>query len=77
MLVILGEQGAPSPRVQRVLRALIDPNTAPLRPLPRDERDLMIAASNGWCLAFDNLSHSQDWQWTRCAASAPAAVRHP
>ena len=22
----------------------------------------MITATNGWCLAFDNLSHLQDWQ---------------
>ena len=57
-----GEQGSAKSTLQRVLRALIDPNKAPIRSLPRDERDLMIAATNGWCLAFDNLSHLQDWQ---------------
>jgi hypothetical protein len=29
---------------------------APVRALPRDERELFIAASNGDVLAFDNLS---------------------
>ena len=48
--------------VVRVLRALLDPNKAPIRSLPRNERDLMIAATNSWCLAFDNLCHLQDWQ---------------
>ena len=38
-----------------MLRALVDPNVAPLRALPRDDRDLFIAASNGHVLAFDNV----------------------
>jgi hypothetical protein len=62
VLVTLGEQGSAKSTQQRVLRALIDPNKAPIRTMPRDERDLMIAATNGWCLAFDNLSHLPDWQ---------------
>ena len=62
VLVVLGEQGSAKSTLQRVLRALLDPNKAPIRTLPRDERDLMIAATNSWCLAFDNLSHLQDWQ---------------
>jgi hypothetical protein len=39
-----------------MLRALTDPNKAPLRRPPRDPRDLMIAATNGWVVAYDNLS---------------------
>jgi hypothetical protein len=62
VLVVLGEQGSAKSTLQRVLRSLLDPNKAPIRSLPRDERDLMITATNGWCLAFDNLSHLQDWQ---------------
>jgi hypothetical protein len=62
VLVALGEQGSAKSTLQRVLRSLIDPNKASIRSLPRDERDLMIAATNSWCLAFDNLSHLQDWQ---------------
>jgi hypothetical protein len=44
-----------------VLRALVDPNTAALRTTPREERDLVIAAANGWLIALDNLSHLPDW----------------
>jgi hypothetical protein len=40
---------------------LIDPAVTPLRTLPRDERDLMIAGQNSWVLAFDNLSGLQPW----------------
>jgi hypothetical protein len=42
--------------VCRAARGLIDPNEAPLRRPARDDRDLMIAATNGWVVAFDNLS---------------------
>jgi hypothetical protein len=40
---------------------LLDPNTAPLRALPREDRDLFIAASNGHVLAFDNVSGLAAW----------------
>jgi hypothetical protein len=43
------------------VRALIDPNVAALRSSPRDERDLVIAATNGWVIALDNLSHLPGW----------------
>lgn len=56
VLVIEGEQGSGKSQVARMLRSLVDPATAPLRTLPRDERDLAIAANNSWLLAFDNLS---------------------
>jgi hypothetical protein len=44
-----------------VLRALVDPNTALLRAEPRDGRDLIIAATNGWLVGLDNLSHLSPW----------------
>ena len=44
-----------------MLRALVDPNVAPLRALPRDDRDVFIAASNGHLLAFDNVSGLPYW----------------
>jgi hypothetical protein len=34
----------------------VDPNAAPARALPREDRELFIAANNGHVLAFDNLS---------------------
>lgn len=56
ILVLTAEQGAGKSTLTRAIRELIDPNVAPLRATPREERDLLIAASNGHVLAFDNLS---------------------
>src|SRR5262249_30177683 len=61
VLVVYGEQGSAKSSLVRVLRALVDPNTAALRRPPREERDLVIAATNGWLIALDNLSHLPDW----------------
>ena len=61
ILVLHGEQGSAKSTTARVLRALLDPNTAPLRGEPRDLRDVMIAASNGWIISFDNLSRIPHW----------------
>ena len=36
-------------------------NTAPLRALPREDRDLFIAASDRHVLAFDNVSGLRPW----------------
>jgi hypothetical protein len=61
LLVIAGEQGSAKTMLAKILRALIDPNAAPTRAPPREERDLMIAANNGYILAFDNLSGLPSW----------------
>ena len=52
ILAITGEQGSAKTVLSKILRALIDPNLAPVRALPREERELMIAANNGHVLAF-------------------------
>jgi hypothetical protein len=64
VLVLSGEQGSAKSSFSWILRALADPNTAPLRALPREDRDLFIAATNAHVLAFDNVS------------GLPAVVRH-
>ena len=56
VLIKQGGQGTGKSLAARILRALIDPSTAPLRSLTRDRKDLMITAKNSWCLAYDNLS---------------------
>ena len=61
VLVLSGEQGSAKSSFSALLRALLDPNTAPLRALPREDRDLFIAANNGHLLAFDNVSGLRDW----------------
>ena len=61
VLDVTGEQGSAKSTFLEVLRRLIDPNTAPLRTPPNDERDLFIAAANGYVLAYDNLSTLPNW----------------
>jgi hypothetical protein len=61
VMVLNGEQGSAKTTLARILAALIDPSTSPLRSSPREVRDLMIAALNSWVLAFDNLSGVSDW----------------
>jgi hypothetical protein len=47
LLAISGEQGSAKTVLPKLLKALIDPNAAPVRALSREERELMIAANNG------------------------------
>jgi hypothetical protein len=61
VMVLSGEQGSAKSTFCTLLRALIDPNTSPLRALPRENRDLFIAATNGHLLAFDNVSGLPPW----------------
>ena len=59
ILVLHGEQGSAKSTASRIARALIDPNAAALRARPKNGHDLMIAATNGWVIALDNLSSIQ------------------
>ncbi|MBL8666333.1 MAG: hypothetical protein JNM48_02590 [Rhodospirillales bacterium] len=61
VIVLSGEQGSAKSTFSAILRALLDPNTAPLRALPREDHHLFIAASNGHVLAFDNVSGLPAW----------------
>ena len=61
LLAISGEQGSVKSVLSKLLKALIDPNPALVRSLSRQERELMIAANNGYLLAFDNLSGLPNW----------------
>jgi hypothetical protein len=78
VIVLLGEQGSAKSTFSSILRALLDPNTAPLRALPHEDRHLFIAASNGHVLAFDNVSGLPAWTYDticRLATGAGFAVR--
>jgi hypothetical protein len=61
VLAVHGQQGSAKSTLCRVARMLVDPNQAPIRAAPRDPRDLMIAAMNGWVVALDNLSVVPPW----------------
>jgi hypothetical protein len=78
LLAVAGEQGSAKTGLTKILRALVDPNTAPARALPRDERELMISANNGHLLAFDNVSSLGPWlsdAFCRIASGSSFAVR--
>jgi hypothetical protein len=78
VLVLSGEQGSAKSTFSAILRALIDPSRPPLRALPREDRDLFIAASNGHVLAFDNVSGLPAWMsdtLCRLATGGGFAVR--
>ncbi|HZL59165.1 MAG TPA: hypothetical protein VFC38_05650 [Stellaceae bacterium] len=61
VLGITGEQGSSKSTLSRLVRQLIDPNEAPLRTVPRDERDFLIMASNNWVIGLDNITKLHAW----------------
>jgi hypothetical protein len=61
VLALGGEQGTAKSTIAGMLRALVDPNSVPLRTLPKNEHDVYIAARNGHVLAYDNTSGLLDW----------------
>lgn len=61
ILGINGEAGSGKTTAARVHRRLVDPSSSPARSTPKDERDLMVMANNGWVLSFDNLSFLPGW----------------
>src|SRR5262249_44085160 len=61
VLALAGEQGTAKTTLGRLMRRLLDPSVTMLRSDPRDARDLMIAAHNGWLVGYDNLSDLPGW----------------
>src|SRR5262249_51617426 len=56
-----GEQGSAKSTVSKVVKTTVDPSSSPLRSLPREDRDLFIAAMNAHILVFDNVSGIPTW----------------
>ena len=54
--ILIAEQGAAKTTTAKVQRRLCDPSESDVRRPPRNTEDLMIAATNGHIVAFDNLS---------------------
>jgi hypothetical protein len=78
LLAIAGEQGSAKTVLSKLLKALVDPNVAPVRSLVREERDLVIAANNSHVLAYDNLSglpHSLSDGFCRLATGGSFGLR--
>jgi hypothetical protein len=61
VLVVNGEQGTGKSVFSRMVRALVDPSIAPIRAMPKDDRDLLLSATSSHVLAFDNLSSLPTW----------------
>jgi len=61
VIALAGEQGSSKSTASALMRGLVDPNVAPLRALPREDRDLFIYANNAHALVFDNVSGLQPW----------------
>lgn len=60
VLALTGEQGSGKSTLARFLRGLVDPG-GDLVSMPKDSRDLFIAARNSHVLAFDNVSGISPW----------------
>lgn len=56
VLQIHGEQGSAKTTTARIIKSALDPQVPATRCLPRDDRDLAIAAKHTHVLSFDNLS---------------------
>ncbi len=61
VLILAGEHGSAKSTFLLILRLMIDPNASALRSLPREDRDLFIAANNGHVMSFDNVSGLPVW----------------
>jgi hypothetical protein len=61
VLALSGEHGAAKSTLARLLRRLVDPHASLLRSEPKEPRDLMISATNGWVVAIDNISALTPW----------------
>jgi len=61
VLAFSGEQGTGKSTISRLVRSLVDPNAAPIRAVPKDDRDLVVGAVNSHVLALDNLSSVPNW----------------
>lgn len=61
ILTLYGRHGSAKSTTAKALRLLVDPNKAPVRAQPKDERDLAIAANSSWIQSFDNVSSLPIW----------------
>jgi hypothetical protein len=61
VLVLVGEPGTSKSTTTRILRALVDPNSTPLRTPPSTDRDFFIAIICQHLVALDNMSTLRPW----------------
>jgi putative DNA primase/helicase len=56
LLVLQGERGSGKSTLARAVKILLDASTAPLRSMPKGERDLAISTTRAWIGVYDNLA---------------------
>lgn len=57
ILQVCGEQGSAKSSLCEQIRALVDPNQAPLRGRPKSEWDIFVSARQSRLMVYDNLSN--------------------
>jgi hypothetical protein len=57
VLAITGMQGSAKSSTHDKIRQLIDPNTANLRPAPKNREDIFVSAGCNWNVSFENVSN--------------------
>ncbi|MCW7555689.1 hypothetical protein NX722_24285 [Endozoicomonas gorgoniicola] len=62
VLEVLGGHGTGKSTTLEVLRSMVDPNSALLRSMPRNEDDLFVSAQSNWILTYENVSLLSDSQ---------------
>ncbi len=76
ILTLSGVQGSGKSTISKVLRAFVDPSTAPATAPPRSERDFIIAASRSHMVAIDNMSSiSPELSDALCRAATGGSFR--
>jgi hypothetical protein len=70
ILVLHGRPGSAKSTAGTVLRSLIDPFMGGNQGAPESNRDMQIAASNCWLLAYNNISFVETWFSDACARLA-------
>jgi hypothetical protein len=56
LLVLQGERGSGKSTLARAVKILLDAGAAPLRAMPKSERDLAISTTRAWISVYDNLA---------------------
>ncbi|MFI5461454.1 MAG: hypothetical protein ACHRXM_39135, partial [Isosphaerales bacterium] len=61
ILALYGQNGSAKSTLAKIVRRLIDPQAHPILAEPRNTRELMVSAVNGWLLVYDNISVIPRW----------------
>ncbi len=62
VLCLYGAQGSGKSILSKIFKSLIDPSVIETASFPKDKNELLQMLSHHDFIAFDNVSHLQDWQ---------------